>query len=158
MKCMVTGATGFLGTRLVEELLARGFQVNALVRSPNKLAASVSQKITVFQGDVMADDILNQAMRNCEVVFHLAAFAGIWAKDKMLPYRVNVTGTKNILDAAMRNKINKVVFTSTAGTLAPSDKTQPVDENTPLPESYHTDYARSKLLAENLCEIGRAHV
>jgi farnesol dehydrogenase len=151
MKCLVTGATGFIGSRLVEELLALGYQVNALVRSPNKLSDAVRKKIDVYQGDVLNPESIVRSMKGCSVVFHLAAFAGIWAKDHMLPYKINVTGTRNVLNAALELKINKVVYTSTAGTLSPSGNSVPVDENVPLPEVYQTDYELSKRQAEQVC-------
>ncbi len=156
MRCMVTGATGLIGSRLVNELLRQDFQVNVLVRSPGKLQADIREKINVFKGDILDKSSINPAMEGCNVVFHLAAFAGIWSKDKMLPYKTNVTGTRNILEAALENEINKVVFTSTAGTLATSSETKPVDENTPLPDTYYTDYEMSKRQAEQFCdEYGR---
>lgn len=156
MRCMVTGATGLIGNKLVNELLKQDFQVNVLVRSPDKLQADIREKIDVFQGDLLDKESIMRAMKGCGAVFHLAAFAGIWSKDKMLPYKVNVTGTRNILDAALKSEINKVVFTSSAGTLAPSSDSKPVDETTPLPDQYPTDYETSKRQAEQLCsEYGR---
>jgi NAD+-dependent farnesol dehydrogenase len=151
MRVLLTGATGLIGGRLAELLLEQGYQVNALVRSQNKLKKEVQENSSVFQGDILDKESIGRAMKNCEAVFHLAAFAGIWSKDKMLPYKVNVNGTKNILDAALKYKVRKVVFTSSAGTLSPSNDTDPVDENSPLPETYHTDYEVSKRQAEELC-------
>lgn len=151
MKILVTGATGFIGSRLVEALTGHGFQVNVLVRSPHKIDAQINENVNIFQGDVLDTEKINLAMKDCDAVFHLAAFAGIWSKDVLLPYKINVTGTKNVLEAAVNNQIRKVVFTSSAGTLAPSSGNVPVDENTPLPPGYHTDYERSKLQAEQLC-------
>ncbi|MFW6289340.1 MAG: SDR family NAD(P)-dependent oxidoreductase [Mariniphaga sp.] len=150
MRCMVTGATGLIGTRLVRELLQQDFQVNVLVRSPGKLAEDVSEQVNMFQGDILDKTSINNAVKGCSAVFHLAAFAGIWAKDKMLPYRVNVTGTRNILEAALKNDVGKVVYTSSAGTLSPSQGGIPVNENMPMPESYNTDYEMSKRQAEQL--------
>lgn len=151
MRVLVTGATGFIGSRLIEALTGFGYEVNVLVRSPDKLAVRHPENLTIHQGDVLNIEKINQAMKNCNAVFHLAAFAGIWSADKMLPYIINVTGTKNILDAAVHNQVPKVIFTSSAGTLSPSINTELVDENTPLPHTYHTDYEQSKLQAEHLC-------
>ncbi len=151
MKCMVTGATGFIGSRLVEELISRGYQVNALVRSPGKIPEPIREKINIFQGDVLDENSIHQAIKDCSIVFHLAAFADIWAKDQMLPYKINVTGTKNILSASLKNNIRRVIYTSSAGTLSASDTLKPVDENTPLPVIYETDYELSKRQAEELC-------
>ena len=156
MRCLVTGATGLIGNKLVVELLRQDFEVNALVRSPEKLQEDIREKIKVFEGDLLDMESISAAMEGCNVVFHLAAFADIWSKDRRLPYKINVDGTRNILQAALENEINKVVFTSSAGTLAPSTETEPVDENTALPDGYCTDYERSKRQAEQLCdEYGR---
>src|SRR5690554_1381805 len=151
MKCLVTGATGFIGNRLVEKLLDLGFEVNVIVRSPDKLSDSIRNKIHVFKGDVLDKNTINSAIVNCNQVYHLAAFAGIWSKDQLLPYKINVTGTENLLKAALDHNIQKIAFTSSAGTLAPSKVMEEVNEASPLPETYHTDYEKSKLKAEQLC-------
>ncbi len=156
MRCMVTGATGLIGSQLVRDLLQQDFEVNVLVRTPHKQPEEIRKRVSVFQGDILDKKSINNAMHGCNAVFHLAAFAGVWTKDKMIPYEVNVTGTGNILEAALKNDIGKVVYTSSAGTLSPSDGTIPVDENTPMPESYNTDYEITKRQAEQLCdEYGR---
>jgi len=90
-------------------------------------------------------------MQDCDVVFHLAAFANIWSKDKMLAYKTNVTGTKNILEEALRNKIKKLVFTSSAAVFPPSQNGEEIDETSLLPENYLTDYETTKVQAEQLC-------
>lgn len=153
MRCLVTGATGFIGSRLAEELIRLGYSVNVLVRSPQKLSSLLVDEVTVIEGDVLDSIAVHQAVHNCDVVFHLAAFAGIWAKDKMLPYKINVIGTQNILKASASENVRKVVFTSSAGTLAPSRKDELVDELSPLPDSYLTDYEKTKMQAELLCRV-----
>lgn len=151
MRCLVTGATGFIGNRLVQELLNRKMQVHVLVRSKNKLPADMREKVTVFCGDITNPAAIDSATKNCESIFHLAGFADIWSKDKTIPYRTNVEGTKNILETALRNNIQKVVFTSSAATLPASNQMEHVDETFHLPEVYLTDYEQTKRLAEQLC-------
>jgi nucleoside-diphosphate-sugar epimerase len=151
MRCLVTGATGFIGSRLVNKLLNQGNSVTVLVRSPNKLPEDIAKRVTIAVGEVSNRGSVGKAMQNCSFVYHLAGFAGIWSKDKSLPYKTNVEGTKNILDAALNLGIDKVVFTSSAGTLAPSTVMNQVDEYAPLPDSYLTGYERSKREAEDLC-------
>ena len=151
MKCMVTGATGFIGNRLVCELLKLGNEVHVLARSEKKVNQLYGNQVTFFEGDLWNTDIIQEASRNCDVVFHLAAFANIWSKDKMLAYKTNVTGTKNILDAALQNKIKKVVFTSSAAVFPPSENGEEIDETCTLPEKYYTDYETTKVQAEQLC-------
>lgn len=151
MKYLVTGATGFIGNRLVEELLKRGNTVHILARSQKKAIQLYGNNVTFFEGDLWDTKVISEASRNCEAVFHLAAFANIWSKDKMLAYKTNVTGTQNILDAALQNKIKKVVFTSSAAIFAPSENGEEVDENSTLPKKYQTDYETTKYQAEQLC-------
>jgi nucleoside-diphosphate-sugar epimerase len=151
MRCLVTGASGFIGSRLVKELLNQGNSVTVLVRSVNKIPESIAERVTIAVGEVSNRDSVEKAVQNCSFVYHLAGFAGIWSKDKSLPYKTNVEGTKNILDAALNSGIEKVVFTSSAGTLSPSTVMNQVNEYAPLPDSYLTDYERSKREAEELC-------
>lgn len=156
MKCLVTGATGLIGSRLVRELLEQEYDVNVLVRSPQKLPEGIRRRVNVFQGDLMDKESIGKAMIGCNAVFHVAAYTGIWSKDKMIHFRVNVTGTRNILESALNNDVGKVVYTSSAGTLSPSEGAVPVDENTPMPDNYTTGYDFSKRQAEQLCdEFGR---
>lgn len=151
MKCLVTGATGFIGNRLVQELLKREAKVHVLVRSRNKIPAEIQNKVAVFCGDVNNREAIDSAAKNCDYIFHLAGFADIWSKDKTVPYQTNVEGTRNILDAALKNKIKRVVFTSSAATLPPSEQGDYIDENSPLPDSYHTEYEQTKREAEKIC-------
>ena len=151
MKCFITGATGFIGNRLFEELLKLENEVHILVRSPEKLNSLPKNQVKIFKGDLFTTDILEQAMDGCDVVYHLAAYANLWSKDKNLAYKTNFVGTKNVLNAALKNDIKKVVFTSSAATLPPSQEKEEVDETVPLPAEYLTDYEITKQQAEKLC-------
>lgn len=151
MKCMVTGATGFIGNRLVLELLNHGNEVHILARSQQKVSQLFGNRVTFFEGDLWDIITIKEAARNCDVIFHLAAFANIWSKDKMLAFKTNVTGTKNILEAALQNKVKKVVFTSSAAILPPSLNGEEVDETFLLPGKYLTEYEITKVMAEKLC-------
>ena len=148
---MVTGATGFIGNRLVNELLNLGNEVHILARSKGKVEQLYEKQVAFFCGDLSDTDVIREATINCEVIFHLAAFANIWSKDKMLAYTTNVTGTKNILEAALQNKVKKVVFTSSAAVFPPSENGGEVNETFTLPENYLTDYEITKVQAEQLC-------
>ena len=151
MKCLVTGSTGFIGEKLKLELLLQGYEVNVLVRSDSHKSKFKSENISFFKGDLWNIEAIDAAMKNCDFVFHLAAYADLWSKDKMLAHKTNVTGTRNILDAAMKYGIKKVVFTSSAGTLPHSVNLEEVDETFALPESYLTEYESTKKETELLC-------
>ena len=150
MKCFVTGATGFIGNNLVNALLKNGNQLHVLARTQN--AGNLFNKnVTVFQGDLQNTEVINKAIKGCDIVYHLAAYANIWSKDKTLACKTNVEGTKNILKAALQNGIKKMVYTSSAATLPPSKYNEEVDELFPLPSAYLTDYETTKREAEQLC-------
>lgn len=150
MKFFVTGATGFIGHELVKKLLENGYRVNILVRSPEKLDLPDSENLKIYVGNLSDTGIIEKGVEGCDGVYHLAAYANIWSKNKNLPYEINVTGTKNILEAALKKGIKKFVFTSTAGVLKPSENHELIDESSPMPYFYLTDYEKSKSEAEKL--------
>jgi farnesol dehydrogenase len=147
---MITGATGFIGNNLAHELLKRKYGVNLLVRSKNRLDEKLKNDCKVFEGDLHDLDVIEDSIKDCDCIFHLAAYANIWSRDKSLAYKTNVEGTKNIFDAALKNGVKKIVFTSSAATLAPSSQMEEVDESFPEPENYLTDYEKTKREAEKL--------
>jgi nucleoside-diphosphate-sugar epimerase len=151
MKYFVTGATGFIGHELVKKLLSDGEWINILVRTTTRLNFPYSEKLSVYTGDLFNEEQIESGMKGCDCVFHLAAWANIWSKNKNTPFGVNVTGTKNILSTALRLGIQRVVFTSSAGVLKPSDQNELIDENSQLPDHYITDYEKTKYQAELLC-------
>ena len=120
MKIFVTGATGFIGKQLVLRLAGEGHKVHALYRTPEKKREIDLTAIKLFQGDIMDQASLEKAMEGCDVVFHLAAFAKLWAKDKETWFKINVRGTENVLNAAKKAHIKRFVLTSTAGKYGPS--------------------------------------
>ena len=150
MKCFVTGGTGFIGNRMVESLSEKGYEVNVLVRR-KKDFENKFQKVKVFEGDLFNMEILDQAIAGCDFIFHMAAYANLWSKDKTLAYRTNFIGTQNILELALKHKIKKVVFTSSAATLPPAENMELVDESYPVPDVYLTEYEVTKQQAEQLC-------
>jgi farnesol dehydrogenase len=151
MKYFITGATGFIGNRLTEELLKDGCEIHILGRSKKKVELLYGNRVDYFEGDLADFEVITKAMKGCDAVFHLAALAQLWSKNKTESYNANVIGTKNILEAALQNKIRKIVFTSSAATLAPSAGIEIVDETFPLPGEYLTDYEKTKAEAELLC-------
>ena len=89
-------------------------------------------------------------MKNCDWVFHLAAFTKPWSKDPSMAYRTNVIGTINILEVALECKVKKVVLTSTAGTMSYSHDGKSVNEITNINPEYHTLYESTKAQAEKI--------
>ncbi len=149
MKYLITGATGFIGTELAKKLVEQGHIVHALYRSFSKTQALQIPGVELFKGDILDEESLAFAAKGCDCVFHVAAFAKPWHKYPDAFYRYNVQGTENVILAARNAGAKRLVFTSTAGTISPSDG-HPSDESTPRSVDYFTDYERSKAQAEKL--------
>ena len=110
---LVTGATGFVGWHVARQLLDRGDAVRALARDPAKLREL--DGVEPIRGDLRDADSLKRAVEGCGVVFHVAADYRLWTRDPQDMFRSNVEGTRNLLDAARRAGVERVVYTSTVG-------------------------------------------
>lgn len=147
MRVLVTGATGFIGRNLCLELAEHGYNVVALCRNVNHPYLILHKNITAVKGDILDRPSLIAAMRGCQQVYHTAALAKMWRRDKDDYYNINVTGTRNVLELAMDLYVNKVVYTSTCGVWGPTIKL-PMTENDPRIDGFAIDYERTKYLAE----------
>lgn len=151
MNCFITGANGFIGFRLAERLSAEGCAVKCLVRSPLKFEPlSHLKSIKAVYGDIEDYDVLENGVKGCDTVFHLAAYAKPWSKDKNISYRINVNGTENILKASLKAGIKRFIFTSSAAVLGPSPGIDPIDEDFPRSVPYYNEYEATKAEAEKL--------
>src|SRR5437870_10748532 len=112
MRAFVTGATGFLGGRLVPRLRARGDEVVALVRDPSRATGLDAELV---RGDLSDRTRLAEPMRGSDAVFHLAALykVGIPASERPAMFEANVRGTENVLDAAVDAGVPRIVYVST---------------------------------------------
>ncbi len=147
MKVFVSGATGFIGIQLVKRLVARGVTVHGLYRTEEKADLIRGPGVKLFKGDLLDKASLHKAMQHCEEAYHTAAFAGVRARDPQQVFRLNVEGALNVIEAAGETGIRRVVVTSTAGILGPSEK-EPVHERTPPPASFFIPYETSKFQLE----------
>ena len=118
MKVLVTGATGFIGGNLARELWRQGYQVRALVRPGANTLTIKDTGIETVAGDLLEPDSVRRAVEGCQALFHCAAAYTFWAKDPRSIYRVNVEGTATALVAARQAGVDKVVYTSTVGTIS----------------------------------------
>lgn len=147
MHALVTGANGFLGRYIVEQLLARGDRVRALVRRDAPELAALGAEIA--RGDVRDLPAVVAAAEGVDTVFHVAAVAGIWGPWKHY-FDINVTGTANILEACLQRKISRLVFTSSPSVTFGGTDQRDVDESAPYPEKYLCYYPQTKAMAEQL--------
>jgi len=158
MKALITGSTGFVGANLCAALVERGWDVRALHRASSRLDALEGITVEHAIGDVMAPESLVEAMRGCDVVYHVAAVADYWRQAAEKLYRINVEGTRAVCQAALDAKVSRLVFTSSVASLGipdPGEGSKPLqglmDEshefNLP-PKRFR--YGHSKLLAEGV--------
>ncbi len=149
MRALVTGATGFVGAAVARTLLAQGWEVRALVRESSDRSNLITLPVELALGDLTDRASLDRAVDDCAALFHVAADYRLGAPDPSELYRANVDGTRNILMAAQRAGVERVVYTSSVATIGiPADGT-PGDERTPVAlEAMIGHYKRSKFLAE----------
>jgi dihydroflavonol-4-reductase len=148
---LVTGGSGFLGSHIVEALLARGRKIRCLVRDPDRpgnLAAVPAELVT---GDLRDPGAMERAVVGCEIVYHCAADYRLYARDPQELFDSNVGGTRNILEAATRAGVRRIVYTSSVAALGLSPDGSPANEKTPLrPEDVIGPYKKSKLDAQRV--------
>jgi len=154
MKAYVTGGTGFIGSHLVELLVAQGYQVTCLVRKTshlrwlNHLCADKSSPIQLVTGDMHDSDALAQSLQDADLVFHLAGVTT--APDAATYDWVNALGTKRLIEACLRAnaRLSRFVYCSSLAAIGPSPTPTPITENA-VPHPL-TDYGRSKLKGEQI--------
>jgi farnesol dehydrogenase len=145
----VTGATGFIGTKLVNELIRQGHTIHALTRSTSNTDGLQHDRIMLVTGDLLDLNSLKSAMAGCSQVYHLAAYAKNWSRDSSIFFKYNVDGTKNVFEAAKSNRVERVVLTSTIVTFGPTPPNVVGDEQMPrITPRYYTEYEESKAVAE----------
>ena len=145
---LVTGGTGFIGIALVKRLYELGYQLKLLVRESSDITPFAElNNIEYLLGDVRDIDSLYNAVNGVDVIYHLAAYTGIWAKKNSIYYDINVKGTENILNIALEQNI-KIFYVSSFAALGPTSS-EPVDEKHEN-EKFCMEYERSKCEAKKL--------
>jgi dihydroflavonol-4-reductase len=143
----VTGGTGFLGRAIVERLLADGERVKALARSEDSAGALGEFGAEPVRGDVLDPEALTAAMHGCGLVYHAAGANAFCVRDPSPMFEVNVRGSENVVRAAARAEVKRVVYTSSAAVLGERKGTIG-SEQSPHRGRYLSDYERSKFEAE----------
>ena len=150
MKVFITGASGFIGGNLVRRLVEKGYRVKALVRPGSKISTALVNEVEIVEGDILDFDTVLRGVSECGWVFHCAAAYKFWARDPRDIYKTNVNGTDNVLVAAHLAGVERIVYTSTVGTIG-LPKVGLGNETTPLPRHQVVgNYKRSKYLAEKI--------
>jgi len=145
---LVTGATGFVGSHVARLLAGRGDRVRVLVRPSSDLRALEGLAAERVPGDLRDPGSLDRALSGVRTVFHVAADYRLWARNPQEIYESNVTGTRNLLDAARRAGVERFVYTSTVATVAVPRRTLPNEATDSALDEMIGHYKRSKWLAE----------
>lgn len=150
MACtLVTGASGFVGSALVRKLIAAAHQVRVLLRPTSDLRNIEGLPVEVALGDLADKNSLERALEGCNALYHAAADYRLWARHPQQLYQSNVAGTLNIMQAALKAGVERIVYTSSVATLGLHADGTPADENTPVTlNDMIGHYKRSKFLAE----------
>jgi dihydroflavonol-4-reductase len=148
MTTLVTGASGFLGSHVARQLVARGEEVRVLMRASSTNRAIGDLSLEYVTGDLRDPASLERALAGVKCVFHVAADYRLWAKKSRDIYDSNVGGTKNLLDAAKRAGVEKFIYTSTVATVAVDRPELPSEATDARLEEMVGHYKRSKWMAE----------
>lgn len=155
MKILVTGGTGFIGSHLVERLVKEGHEITVLVKKQSEnskreecLNILEKLKVKICYGDILNKESIIDAVQDIDAVFHLAAIARPMAIPREMYFDVNVTGTKNLLEACKNIGLKKIIYMSSISVVGPTRDGNPVNEQNPrLPVDV---YGESKLAAEEI--------
>lgn len=151
MKYFVTGATGFLGGVLVRKLREQGHEVHASVRDPEKAQDLQAIGVKLFKGDVTDKESMREAMLGVDGVYHVAGWYKIGVKDKRDAERVNVQGTRNVLELMQELNIPKGIYTSTCAVNSDTHG-KVVDESYRFSGKHLSEYDRTKAAAHKIAK------
>lgn len=145
MRALVTGAGGFLGRYVVEQLVARGDHVRGLCRRPCDPLQRLG--VEVVQGDIRDRDAVMRACQTMDAVFHVAAIAGIWGPWRDF-YEINVLGTQHVVDGCREHGVSRLVYTSSPSVTFDGSDQRGCDESVPYARNWLCHYPHTKAMAE----------
>ncbi|WPJ94910.1 NAD-dependent epimerase/dehydratase family protein [Coraliomargarita algicola] len=145
MNVLVTGGGGFVGSYVIERLLARGYAVRSFGRSPQ--AGLVAKGVDVVCGDLASEEDVRAACVGVDAVFHVAAKAGVWGSwDRF--YQPNVVGTRNVVAACQAEGVGRLVYTSTPSVVFNGQAIRGGGQELPYGRNWLCHYAHTKAIAE----------
>ncbi len=148
---LITGATGLIGSRLVNILIKQGFSIKALVRDQERARQLISQPVEFVTGDLNNAEALKKGLKDCRYLFHLAADYRLWVPDPESMTRTNVEGTRLLMELALESGIERIVYTSSVCVLGTNSDGSPADENASSNiEDMISPYKKSKFIAEKV--------
>lgn len=151
MKILVTGADGFVGSNLVRELLKRNHEVVAFIQNGLNPVTLEGLPIQFCYGDLLDLHSIQVAMQGCDGLIHAAAHLGVWPYYSDIQRKVNVDGTRFVMDTAMELGVKKIVFVGTANSYGYGNRQNPGDETRPYNSAhYGLGYMDTKREAQDL--------
>ncbi len=152
MKIFITGATGFIGTHLINRLSQTDHELVCLVRKTNQKSELLEKRgATLVKGDILDKESLLRGMKGCDWVMHLAGLYDFWIPDKRLYKDINVTGTRNVMESALETNISKIVHVSTVGTFGVPEEspfTEKSKPGTPIGRYFQTKSEGERIVWE----------
>lgn len=113
MKLLITGGTGFLGHHLIKKLFEQGYNDIRVLKTKDDDASFLKEfNIQYFNGDIRNIDDVNNAIKGCDIVFHLVGMISYWDKMNKIQYDINVLGTRNVVNACLENRIERLIYVS----------------------------------------------
>jgi dihydroflavonol-4-reductase len=160
MLAFVTGATGFLGSHVARVLAEQGTSLRLLVRPTSDLRNIADLNADRVVGDLRDPASIEKALAGCDALFHVAADYRLWVRNPEQMYRSNVEGTRGLIEAARKQGVRKIVYTSSVATMGFSSNGTLADENSPVTlDDMIGHYKRSKFMAEQVAfEAARSGV
>jgi nucleoside-diphosphate-sugar epimerase len=150
MLVCVTGGTGFLGSYLVRDLLAKGVSVRVLARPSPRADSLAAAGVEIAQGDLRDQDSIARAVKGSDIVYHLAAKVGSAPRDAY--FETNVQGTERLLNACAQNGVGQLVYASSLAVYGPMPEGTRIDEDTPFDDKpqLRDPYSEAKIAADRL--------
>ena len=149
---LITGGTGFIGATLTKHLNSLGYDLKLLIRETSNIKPFENLKnIEYVIGDVRDIDSIYNAVDNIDLIYHLAAYTGIWAKNKSIYEDINVKGAENVAKVALE-KNKRLIYLSSFTAIGPTPKgvEEPVDESYEKTDQFFMDYERTKYLGKKI--------
>lgn len=145
MYALVTGGGGFLGFELVKQLLAAGYRVRSFSRQRYAMLEELG--VASMCGDLANAKDVQRAVQGVDIVFHVAARAGVWG-ERQLYYDTNVRGTEHIVAACLHHKVKYLIYTGSPSATFDGSAQEGVNEDTPFTQKFFCAYQETKTIAE----------
>ena len=147
-KALVTGANGFIGSHVVQELLNQERSVRGFIQKNSDKRNLAGLQAEIFEGDLRDESSLKEALKGCDIVYHLGAYNQLWSPNDQLPYEINVLGTRHLIRHAKLEGVRKFIYTGSATLFRSNHQKLAKEEDFLVKPLKRNAYEYSKYLAE----------